>query len=311
MKFVYITFITMSFLYSQIDYGFEFSKGGLAGFQFLKIETNAVSQAFSGAYSASSKDSKSFSNNISRISKTSNLSFSVSNQDWLSGSEINAASIVWRKRDLVFGINISSFTIEEFEETTVSFPNGTGRMVNAGNHLFGLGLARNFTDKLSLGMQLKYVEENLDNYNYGNVMFDFGSNYETGFRNLNIAFVFQHIGPDITPLDTKFRSPLMFRIGASDYIFSTKSLKLMTMIELVHPTDSEDYLIFAKDIELFKKINFRFGSKMKETIFGYSFGLGLLDVNISEKSSISIDYALVISSYVFKDLHSISISFNR
>ncbi len=311
MKLIYITLFTMSFLYSQIDYGFEFSKGGLAGFQFLKIDVGAVSQGFSGAYSTSSKDSKSFSNNISRISKTPNLSFSVSNQDWLSGSKINAASIAWRKKDLVFGINISSFAIKEFEETTVSLPNGTGRMVKAGNYLFGLGLARNFTDKLSLGMQLKYVEENLDNYNYGNIMFDFGSNYETGFRDLNIAFVFQHIGPDITPLDTKFRSPLMFRIGASDYIFNINSLKFITMIELVHPTDNEDYVIFAQDIELLKKINFRFGSKVKETIFGYSFGLGLVDANISGNNRMSIDYAVVISNYLFKDIHSISVSFNR
>ena len=59
-------------------------------------------------------------------------------------------------------------------------------------------------------------EENIDNYSYSNVLFDFGSNYETGFRDLNIAFVFQHIGPDVTPIDTKFRSPLMFRIGMSD-----------------------------------------------------------------------------------------------
>ena len=74
MKYTFLAFISISSLFSQIDYGFGFSKGGLAGFQFLKIETGAVSQAFSGAYSASSKDSKSFSNNISRISKISDIS---------------------------------------------------------------------------------------------------------------------------------------------------------------------------------------------------------------------------------------------
>ena len=83
------------------------------------------------------------------------------------------------------------------------------------------------------------------------------------------------------------------------------------MIELVHPTDNEDYVIFAQDIELLKKINFRFGSKVKETIFGYSFGLGLVDANISGNNRMSIDYAVVISNYLFKDIHSISVSFNR
>ena len=46
MKHTFIAFISISSLFSQIDYGFNFSKGGLAGFQFLKIETGAVSQAF-------------------------------------------------------------------------------------------------------------------------------------------------------------------------------------------------------------------------------------------------------------------------
>ena len=299
MKYTFIAFISISSLFSQIDYGFGFSKGGLAGFQFLKIETGAVSQAFSGAYSASSKDSKSFSNNISRISKISDISFSVSSQDWIAGSKINTASFAVRKKDLVFGVNASSFTIEEFEETTVSFPTGTGRMVKAGNYLF------------SLGMQLKYVEENIDNYSYSNVLFDFGSNYETGFRDLNIAFVFQHIGPDVTPIDTKFRSPLMFRIGMSDYVYRIESIKSMMIIELVHPTDSEDYLILAQDLELLEKINFRMGSKIKKSIFGHSFGFGIKDVNISGNNTISIDYSILLSNYVFKDFHSLSISLNR
>lgn len=311
MKYTFLAFISISSLFSQIDYGFGFSKGGLAGFQFLKIETGAVSQAFSGAYSASSKDSKSFSNNISRISKISDISFSVSSQDWIAGSKINTASFAFRKKDLVFGINASSFTVEEFEETTVSFPTGTGRMVKAGNYLFGLGLARNFTDKLSLGMQLKYVEENIDNYSYSNVLFDFGSNYETGFRDLNIAFVFQHIGPDVTPIDTKFRSPLMFRIGMSDYVYRIESIKSMMIMELVHPTDSEDYLILAQDLELIEKINLRVGSKIKKSIFGHSFGFGIKDVNISGNNTISIDYSILMSNYVFKDFHSLSISLNR
>ena len=174
-----------------------------------------------------------------------------------------------------------------------------------------LGLARNFTDKLSLGMQLKYVEENIDNYSYSNVLFDFGSNYETGFRDLNIAFVFQHIGPDVTPIDTKFRSPLMFRIGMSDYVYRIESIKSMMIIELVHPTDSEDYLILAQDLELLEKINLRMGSKIKKSIFGHSFGFGIKDVNISGNNTISIDYSILMSNYVFKDFHSLSISLNR
>ena len=83
------------------------------------------------------------------------------------------------------------------------------------------------------------------------------------------------------------------------------------IIELVHPTDSEDYLILAQDLELLEKINLRIGSKIKKSIFSHSFGFGIKDVNISGNNTISIDYSILMSNYVFKDFHSLSISLNR
>ena len=305
-----ILFIS-SCLYAQIDYGFEFSKGGLAGFQFLKIETSAVSQSLSGAFATASKDSRSIHNNVSRMSKSSKFSFSVSNQDWLSNSKVSSASISYRIGNSVFGFNLVSFKIKEFEETTVRSPMGTGRKVSAGNNLIGFGLARNFTDKLSLGMQLKYVEERLDNYSYNNIMFDFGSNFKTGFRDIDLAFVFQHIGPDVTPLNTKFRSPLMFRIGASDYIFKSSLLNCLTIFELVHPTDSEDYIVIAQEYNYKNKLLFRIGNKLKKESLGLSLGFGIEELKLRGGNKVSLDYGILFAKDLFQDLHSFSISFNK
>jgi hypothetical protein len=77
---------------------------------------------------------------------------------------------------------------------------GTGRMVSAGDLLIGVAAARRFTDKLTIGLQLKYVRESLDNDVVSNVLFDVGSIYYTGFHNLRLGFALQHFGPDMKVL---------------------------------------------------------------------------------------------------------------
>ena len=172
-------------------------------------------------------------------------------------------------------------------------------------------VARNFTDELSLGSSIKYVEELLDDYTYNNIMFDIGSFYETGFRNLNLAFVFQHLGPDVTSINTKFRSPMLFRLGASDNLFSNRFLKAKLLFALIHPTDGEDFFIIAQEISIFDKLFFRYGNKIENKIFGQSIGIGINDFETFNGLKVSIDYSILFMDYIFDNINIISVSLNR
>ena len=103
----------------------------------------------------------------------------------------------------------------------------------------------------------------------------------------------------------------MFRIGMSDYVYRIESIKSMMIIELVHPTDSEDYLILAQDLELLEKLILGWEVRLKKVFLVILLGFGIKDVNISGNNTISIDYSILMSNYVFKDFHSLSISLNR
>ena len=300
-----------TFLSAQIDYGFDFSKSGSAGFQFLKINVDALTASLGGATATYNAGSRTLNTNVAGIAGINTSSITFSNSKWLSNSQINNASLIQKYRNYYLGLTFSSFSIRQFERTTVSMPNGTGDKVSAGNNLIGFSIARSFTDKLSLGLQLKYVEEILDNYKFTNLMVDVGSLYKTGFRDITIAFILQHFGPDITPIKMKFRSPLIFRIGISDMILKSRINSLKLMLEVFHPTDDEDFSVIALEYALFEKLFFRVGNQIDSDLFGPSYGLGLYNISTLKSFNLSIDYGLITPNKIFNNLHILSLTVSR
>ena len=85
MKSFVLLFLT-GVCFGQIDYGFNFSKSGSAGFQFLMIEADAISAGLSGASSTINSGSRGSFNNVSSLTGIKQLSISMSNVNWLAGS---------------------------------------------------------------------------------------------------------------------------------------------------------------------------------------------------------------------------------
>ena len=306
MKKLFFIIFFVRFLFAQLDYGFDFSKSGSAGFQFLKINIGAGPTGMGGAGVSLVDDGNAIFWNVAGITGIDRLHFSVSDNDWLVNSKIQSAVLAKRFKDNVFAVNLISFRVESFEETTIQEPYGTGRMVNAGDDLFGLAYGRNFTDKLSLGIQLKYVNEILDDYSFSNVMVDVGSLYKTGIRNLALAFVFQHFGPDISPVNKKFRSPLLFKIGASDYLFKSNTSILTLGLDLVHPIDGEEFINAGLEGSVLNTLNLRIGNQYNRDLLNFSYGLGLNEIKMFGGIVFSMDYSFSTLNNIFSDIHRIT-----
>jgi hypothetical protein len=76
--------------------------------------------------------------NVSGIAYVENYEISFSNNNWLANSKHNAAVFAFPLSSFVFAVSAAALQINEFEETTALMPDGTGRMVSAGDYLFGL-----------------------------------------------------------------------------------------------------------------------------------------------------------------------------
>jgi len=298
-----IVFVLVSFteIQAQFDYGFDFSKAGTAGLQFLKIGVGARETAMGEAASSIVNEANAVFWNPAGIAHIERPEVQFSHNFWLVDSKHSAVAAAYPLGSFVVALSAATLSIKDFEETTALQPDGTGRMVHAGDLLIGVSAARRFTDRLSIGMQVKYVREELDDYSLDNVLFDVGAIYNTGFRNLKLAFALQHFGPDMKLVDQGFRTPLLFRVSVSDEVFSFEQASLTAAAELVHPTDNVEWVNLGAELKLVDLIEVRGGYKFNNDVGKATFGLGIKPPAFADLN-FRIDYSYVPSETVFKDI---------
>jgi len=291
---------------AQEDYGFEFSKAGTGGFQFLKIGMGAREVAMGEAVAGVSQDANAVFWNPAGLPFVESYQAAFTHNAWIAGSRVDAFVGVFPALSFVIGVHVMQFAIEEFEETTVDAPDGTGRMVNAGDLNIGLTVSRRFSDRFTLGLQAKYVREELDGVAVNNLLFDVGAMYYIGFHHLRLAFVVQHFGADRAYFVEKFRMPLLFRVGAADDVIDTEDLRTTVALDLVHPTDNTEWLNAGAEVTLMKLLALRAGYRFLHEDGQLSFGGGLSGADLLP-IDVRIDYAYASFGEALGATHRISL----
>jgi len=318
MKFKISLFIIFSLIlsssgFAQWDYGFDFSKAGTAGLQFLKIGVGARESAMGEAALGITQGANSIFWNPAGIalapkSVKQHSEVVFSHTGWLLGIDHEAAALTTRLRNIgVVGVSVIYMGLPEFEETTVQMQQGTGRMVNVYDLAVGFAIARNFTDKLSMGAQLRYVKEQLDQDSFSNMLIDVGAIYDTGYRNLCLSVCAQHFGPDIKMLRDKFRMPLVFKVGIADDLIHSNNQRLTLAIDLVHPTDNTERMNFGLEYGFFNWLFLRGGYRLNSDLGKLSFGAGFRQSLIGVQGL--IDYSYTDFGEIIGGVNRISVSF--
>ena len=240
------------------------------------------------------------------LAYVNNTQVNVSYDQWLVESTHNAAVVAQPIGQFVVGLSAVSLSIKDFEETTATQPDGTGRMVSAGDILVGLAVARRFTDKLSIGVQIKYVHEKLDDYNVGNVLFDIGTIYNTGFHDLHLGFSLQHFGPDMKIVNQVYRTPLLFRLSAGDRIIQNENFQLLGEVDLVHPTDNNEWVNCGLEATFLNIFSLRGGYRFNRDLGQTSFGVGIIPPSFGF-FKLKVDYAFIPYGKIFGDIHRFSV----
>lgn len=309
-QFLYIILVNSvlftSSIFAQFDFGFDFSKAGSAGLQSLKIESGARERSLGGAVSSIVDDANAIFWNVAGIGHVKSFQIFASHSNWLVDSKHITFAAAYPVGPVVIGLSLMSMQINDFEETTALDPLGTGRMVSAGDISIGIGVARQFTDKLFIGGQIKYVKETLDEKSFDNFLFDIGTIYNTGWRNLRLGFTLQHFGPDMKFINKTVRTPLLFRMSAADDIISSDNFLATLMIELVHPTDNNEWLNLGSEFVLLKTLSLRAGYRFNNDEGNLSFGAGVHSPVLG-LSNIKVDYAFTSYTQVFNDIHTITV----
>ena len=291
MFIILFLFIMIRHVQAQWDYGFDFSKSGSAGLQFLKIGIGARESAMGEAALGTVQGINAIFWNPAGIGTIEGREASFSCSGWLLGIDLSAAAVGIKVGNLgVIGLSAIYLGVPPFEETTVLAQDGTGRMVSAGDLAIGLSVARRFTDKLVMGGQIRWVREELDQDSFSNILIDLGAIYDTGFRHMRIAVCAQHFGPDIKMLRDKFRMPLMFKVGLADDLIHGNMNRLTLAVDLVHPTDNTERMNFGIEYSFYDRLFLRGGYRLNSDLGAWSFGVGVKQSIIGVDGAIDYSY---------------------
>ncbi|MBE9509436.1 MAG: PorV/PorQ family protein [Bacteroidetes bacterium] len=316
----------------------ELAKVGTTGAQFLKFSATARGAALANGLIVKVQDASSVFCNPAGLAHAEGISGFFSHTSLYMGMSYNSASVSYPLEGIGnVGVNLVHFSSGDIEETTIEQQSGTGKTFQFTDMALGLSYARRLTNRFSIGLNFRYIRENLanglaDDLVANNFSVDIGVLYLTEFKGLTLGMNIKNFGPQFQPsgsytdwdngspimdLDNpdiieknsydKYHMPLLFQVGIGIDAIEIGPHKLTVFSVMEHPNDNIEVLNMAgeytfnnKNIELALRSGYSFGHDVK----GITAGAGLI------YNGIKLDYALV--DYGFLDLvNTFSITFIR
>lgn len=303
----------------------QFNKTGRTVMQFLKVGIGARPVAMGEAAIANGNDANSVFWNPAAITVIDNVNVGFGYTQWMGDLNIMSGAVGYNTGFGVLCVNYITFNYGDLQEalttsTTGKLDTRTGSTFSGSDISLGLAFAHQFTDKLSIGVNAKYLRENLYVYSSSVMAFDVGSYYNTGWKGIRLAMSAQNfsgqarwrnnLGQDIQ----SFELPLIFRIGTSIDLFGGEDLflggdpeqhKLTLNVDAIHTNDYSERLHMGAEYTAFNTVSLRAGYRLNYDEGNLSLGAGF-KTRLSGVD-MQIDYAYVSYDY-FKSPHRISIT---
>ena len=324
---------------------------GTVGAQFLKIGPGARVDSLGGAFSAIANDVTTIYWNPAGLSQLKKTSFSDTHTVWLADVRYNYLAFATPIEKVgTLGASVTFLNVPDTEITTLAKPDGTGLWYSAWDTAISLAYSRQLYQKesgtnLSIGINAKYIHQQIHRESARGVAIDVGTLYHTGWRSLRIGMSFSNFGPEMSfsgpdletgveeagdertadyhpypdttnparkaELETiEYPLPSNFRLGVAYDLIDNESNLLTIALDGNHPNDNSERLNIG--LEYWFK-------KMAAIRAGYKFRLGpdrsddqeglTLGLGVHLKFSqtrLSLDYAFADFGYL-QQAHRVSL----
>ncbi len=321
----------------MLSFAFPVDKAGTMAAKFLSARIGPKAVAMGGAFTAIANDGSAMYWNPAGIGYNRIRNVYVNHSDWIADISFDYFSIsVPLKNSHVLGINITSVTMGEMEVTRYGNED-TGETFKAADYAIGSTYALNLTDRFSIGLNSKYIQQSIANSHAKGLALDFGTLFVTpfGFRlgtsisNFGPKLMMTGddllIGADVDEniegnnesvtgiLSTDyFDLPLVLRIGISDEFQIGSRNNIVLSLDAISPNDNANYInvgagIYLLDglISLYGGINSLF---LENAESEFSFGGGLRIPQLLN-NSLSINFTHEQMKFLGNS-QQVSISFN-
>ncbi len=281
-------------------------RAGTSSGSFLKIGLGARAAALGESFVAVANDPSAIYWNPAGLAALQRQEVELSHIEWPADIRFEHGTYVLPSKrfggSFALQFGVLSTTIDETDEF---HPFGTGRSFLYSDVVAGGAFARRWTDKLLVGVGVKYVREDLGSDVGGPttqaVLFDMGSIYYLGYGSVRIATSLTNFGPELRPGGTftsstgaprdydGFDPPIQFRYGLAFEPIENATQKLTTSLEIAQPADNSQRIKTGLEWTWQRRLALRTGYNWNADAMklgagaGLFFGLGGADG--------SVDYA--------------------
>ena len=295
----------------------DFAPVGTAVAQFLEIGVGAHAGAMGHAFTARTDDAGSVFWNPAGLADAGKYSLYLSNSTWPADISLGSMAISGKFGRLgTFAISTLYLQTDDMEITTLEDYDGTGEYFSISNSCLGLSYARFLTDRVSIGITGKIVQEKYLGYGYSTWAIDLGTMYRTDFHSLKIGMSILHFGigdiqfdgdytdysndvsykileddtDDSTMVFEKYSLPVNFRVGISIDIFNQGPHQLTIATDMIHPNNNLEQYNIGLEYSINNMVYLRTGYRFGLDEGGLSFGGGA-SLNAMGFGNVKVDYS--------------------
>jgi len=316
------------------------SKTGTSSAKFLSVPVDAWGTGRGEAVVTGFDDPSTLFWNPSTISRFENIAANFSYTKWFEDINFNYITVILPYGNIgTFGINATFFQTKPMEVTTEKYPEGTGEFFNVGSYAIGAAYARNLTNNFSIGVNTKYIIENIYHSSAKGIALDIGGRYTTPWKGICLGFSINNFGTkmkmvgedllatvDPDPMNSgnndminayyttdKFEIPLRMTIGIAWEIIHSESNQITLEIDGLFPSDNYSHINAGFEMALLNRVLYlRTGIAnlaMESTNPNYSVGGGIRYPILGEMV-LCVNYAYQTHEYLGKNEHiSVTITF--
>lgn len=172
---------------------------GTGGAVELRLPVGARSLALGGATLANERGAEALFYNPAGVAATeTNTEVLFSHTEYLADINLNYFGLTHSFGNWGFlGVSAKVLSIGDITRTTEAAPDGTGEIFSPTFATMGLTYSRRMTDRVNFGGTAYYLSEKVLQETATGVAFDFGFQYDAGYRGLTLGLTLKNLGPSM------------------------------------------------------------------------------------------------------------------
>jgi hypothetical protein len=189
-----------------------------------------------------------------------------------------------------FGAAVTALYTDLMKVRTPLQPDGTGETFYAGNYKFGLSYSRYFTEQVTVGLTLNYINMTLyKGFSADAFSVDIATMYTSEFRGFKFAMQISNFGSQVKYVNESYPLPTAFTFGASVNAVDGEDQKVIVSFAATKPNDGQPLTQVGGEWNFQNTFFARAGYKINYDIATYSFGAGV-KLNLSGLDT-RVDYS--------------------